>query len=341
MTNIKQLRPKATQWQKMPTHLGALYIGVLFSTSAIADEVLKFSHSYTENDARHEWAQFIADNVSEKTDGQVIINIFPNQEISRAQAQHSALRQGRIDLTIYPLPWLAGMIPLAEIGALPGLVTAPTDGLVWRDRAIWPMLTEAVESTGAVLAGSGWAMATIGSTGKAVILPEDVDGLRMRGLGAASEQMLNSNGATITSLPASELYQALQTGVLTGVLTQFASFEGYNLEEVIEHLQVGPGYIGGMHTILLSTDMEQQIGSEHFDLVMEAIQESEVWFAEKMIEDSQRIAEEFESAGVQVNELSDEEVAAWVSNARDTAWPYFIERVPEGKAALEAVETPL
>lgn len=341
MTSKQQLWPTKAQSRNMQVHLVALCVGAMISTSASAVEVLRFSHSYTESDARHEWAQFIADNVLEKTGGQVTINIFPNQEISRAQAQHSALRQGRIDLTIYPLPWLAGMIPLAEIGALPGLVTAPTDGLVWRDRAIWPMLAEAVESTGAILAGSGWAMATIGSTGEAVILPEDVDGLRMRGLGAASEQMLNSNGATITSLPASELYQALQTGVLTGVLTQFASFEGYNLGEVIEHLQVGPGYIGGMHTILLSTNMEQKIGSEHFDLVMEAIQESEVWFAEKMIEDSQRIAEEFESAGVQVHELSEEEVAAWVSNARDTAWPYFIERVPEGKAALEALETPL
>lgn len=313
----------------------------LASQTVFASEALRFSHSYTESDARHEWAQFIAERVTEKTDGEVTINIYPNQEISRAQAQHGALRQGRIDLTIYPLPWLAGMVPLAEIGALPGLVTDPTDGLVWRERAIWPMLTEAIGSTDVILAGSGWAMATIGNTGDPVKLPEDVSGLRMRGLGGASEQMLNANGATITSLPASELYQALQTGVLSGVLTQYASFEGYNLHEVIDHLQVGPGYIGGMHAILVSTDLEQKVGSEDFAHIMEAVQESEAWFAEKMVEESQRIAEEFESLGVKLYELSDDELEAWVENARETAWPYFIERVPEGEAALEAVEKPL
>ncbi|MCE8022081.1 TRAP transporter substrate-binding protein DctP [Halomonas sp. MCCC 1A11036] len=313
----------------------------LASQAVFASEILRFSHSYTEGDARHEWAKFIAERVEEKTDGEVRINLYPNQEIFRAQAQHGALRQGLIDLTIYPLPWLSGMVPLAEIGALPGLVADPTDGLVWRERTIWPMLAEAIESTGVILAGSGWAMASIGSTGDPVALPEDVAGLRMRGLGGASEQMLNANGATITSLPASELYQALQTGVLTGVLTQYASFEGYNLHEVIDYLQVGPGYVGGMHAILLSAGLEQKVGSEHFAHIMEAVQESEVWFAEKMIEDSQRIAEEFERQGVQLYELSNEELAAWIENARETAWPYFIERVPEGAAALEAVNTPL
>lgn len=310
------------------------------SQVAMAETTLRFSHSYTESDARHEWAQYIAERVDEKTEGEVIINIYPNQQIAKAQAQHQGLRQGRLDLTIYPMPWLTGMMPLAEIGALPGLVTDPTEGLDWRDMKIWPMLEEAVAGTGVVLGGSGWAMATIGNTGSPVMRPGDLDGHRMRGLGRASEQMLNSSGATITSLPASELYQALQTGVLTGVLTQFASFEGYNMHEVIDHLQVGRGYIGGMHGILLNARMEAKVGATHYQAILDAIEESEAWFAEKMIEDSARIGEEFGRKGVTLYELSEEDLQVWMEHARETAWPYFIDSVPNGAAALEAINQP-
>lgn len=311
------------------------------SQAALAETTLRFSHSYTENDARHEWAQFIVDRVDERTNGEVIIGIYPNQQISKAQAQHQGLRQGRLDITIYPMPWLSGMAPLAEIGALPGLVTDPTEGLDWREMKIWPMLEEAVAGTGVVLGGSGWAMATIGNTGDPIKRPADLDGHRMRGLGRASEEMLNSGGATITSLPASELYQALQTGVLTGVLTQFASFEGYNMHEVIDHLQVGRGYIGGMHGILLNAQLEDKVGAEHYEVILDAIEESEAWFAEKMIEDSARIAEEFANKGVTLYELTEEDLQVWMDHARDTAWPYFIESVPNGEAALEAINQPL
>lgn len=312
----------------------------LVSQAALADTNIRFSHSYTENDARHEWAQDIADRVGDKTNGSVTINIFPNQQISRAQAQHQGLRQGRLDMTIYPMPWLSGMAPLAEIGALPGLVTDPTEGLDWRHREIWPMLEQAVAETGVVLGGSGWAMATIGNTGSPIMRPDDLDGHRMRGLGRASEEMLNSSGATITSLPASELYQALQTGVLSGVLTQYASFEGYNMHEVIDHLQVGRGYIGGMHGILLSNDLEEKVGSTHYQAILNAIEESESWFAEKMIEDSVRIAEYFADKGVTLYELSEEDLEVWMTHAQNTAWPYFIDSVPEGAAALEAINQP-
>ncbi|WP_028239610.1 TRAP transporter substrate-binding protein [Stutzerimonas azotifigens] len=313
----------------------------LGSQGVMAATNLKFSHSYTQSDARHEWAAHVAGLINEKTNGEVTVSIHPNQQISKAMAQHQGLQQRRIDMAIYPLPWLSGMAPLTEIGALPGLVTEPKDGLVWRERRIWPMLEQAVASTGVVLAGSGWAMATIGNTGKPILLPSDLAQNKMRGLGKSSESMLMENGATITSLPASEIYQGLQTGVLTGVLTQYASFEGYNLNEVIDHLMVGKGFIGGMHTILLSPGVQKKVGDQHYQAILEAVQESEAWFADKMAADSQRIAQEFGERGVTLHSLSDEQLQAWLDNAKKTAWPWFVKNVPEGADALKAIDEPL
>lgn len=301
---------------------------------------LKFSHAYTDGDMRDLWAEHIAELVAKKTGGDVTIEVYPNQQLFKAKAQHQALERDRIDLAIYPLPWLSGMAPLTEIGALPGLVTTPQDGVVWRERAIWPMLEESVASTGVVLGGGGWAMATIGNTGEPILLPSDMSGRKMRGLGKATETMMAENGATITSLPASEIYQALQTGVLTGVLTQYASFSGYNLDEVIDHLLVGKGFIGGFHGILVAPGVEKKLGPDGYAALMQAIAESEGWFADEAAKETEAVAAAFEAKGVKIHRLNEEQLAAWQDDARKTAWVYFAETVPNGKQALEAIEQP-
>jgi len=308
---------------------------------AMAQTTLRFSHSYTDGDTRDNWADQIAEQMAAKTDGRVLIEVYPNQQLFKAKAQADAVARNRLDLAIYPLPWLSGRAPITEIGALPGLVTSPMDGVEWRQRAIWPMLQEAVSATGVELVGSGWAMATIGSAGEAVIMPEDLAGHKVRGLGKATEQMMSALGATITSVPASEIYQSLQTGVLSGVLTIYSSFEGYSLNEVTDHLMVGPGFVGAMHAVLAAPKLEKKLGAEDYAILMDVIEESEAVFAEQNVKDNARIVEAFAAAGVQVHELTDEQVAAWHQAARDYAWKYFREEIEGGVEALEAVEQPL
>lgn len=306
-----------------------------------AETTLRFSHSYTDGDTRDVWADQIAEQMLEETDGRVVIEVFPNQQLFKAKAQADAVARNRLDLAIYPLPWLSGRAPIAEIGALPGLVTSPLDGVKWRKHAIWPMLQDAVADTGVRLVGSGWAMATIGSVGEAVVMPEDLAGHKVRGLGVATEYMMGELGATVTSVPGSEIYQSLQTGVLSGVLTIYSSFEGYSLNEVTDHLMVGPGFVGAMHAVIAAPGLEEKLGHADYATLLNVIEESEVRFAEQSAEDNARIVQAFVDAGVDVHTLTQEQVAAWHQAARDYAWKYFKEQVEGGAAALEAVEQPL
>ncbi len=319
-----------------------LIAGGMFGATAQATAAneLKFSHSYTADDTRHLWAEKIGELIAEKTDGEVTVKVFPNQQLFKARAQYDGLVQNRIDMAIYPLPWLSGKAPLAEIGALPGVVSEPADGLIWRERAIWPMLEEAVAATGVILGGGGFAMGTIGNTGDPIVVPADMAGHKMRGLGRATEAMMMENGATVTSLPASEIYQALQTGVLTSVLTIYSSFEGYNLQEVVDHMLVGKGFVGAMHAVLLSPGLEDKIGEENYQSVLLAIKESEPWFAEQATGEQEQIVADFEAAGVQIHRLDDAQAALWQADAEKTAWAYFREQVPNGDEALKALDTP-
>ena len=87
-----------------------------------------------------------------------------------------------------------------------------------------------------------WFSGGIGSTAKMIKLPADVDGLKLRAAGKKFEFMMREAGASITSMPSSEVYQAIATGVLNTVLTSAASFVSYRLYEQLKYANVPTKY---------------------------------------------------------------------------------------------------
>jgi hypothetical protein len=80
-----------------------------------------------------------------------------------------------------------------------------------------------------------WYGGGIGSRGKVVALPQDAKGLKFRAAGKFFEHLLNTQGASITSMASSEIYMALQTKVLDACMTSAESFVSYRLYEQLEY----------------------------------------------------------------------------------------------------------
>nr|WP_273145251.1 hypothetical protein [Halomonas sp.] len=65
-----------------------------------------------------------------------------------------------------------------------------------------------------------WLAGGFASSQNGITSPETVDGQTFRAAGPAFEQMLEGAGASIASMPSSEIYTALQTGVLDARCTK-------------------------------------------------------------------------------------------------------------------------
>src|SRR3546814_5877196 len=88
-----------------------------------------------------------------------------------------------------------------------------------------------------------------------LLSPESMEGQVTRAAGPAFEQMLVGAGASIASMPSSEIYTGMQTGVLDAANTSSGSFVSYRLYEQVTCLtEPGDPALCFMYApILLST----------------------------------------------------------------------------------------
>ena len=98
--------------------LGFLLTGVLSSPGAFAQEtkVLKVSHQFPggtidQGDFRDRLVRKFAQEVEQKTNGQLKFEIYPSGSLVKAKQQFDAMANGSLDMSLYPLAYSGGKIP--------------------------------------------------------------------------------------------------------------------------------------------------------------------------------------------------------------------------------------
>jgi TRAP-type C4-dicarboxylate transport system substrate-binding protein len=74
---------------------------------------------------------------------------------------------------------------------------------------------------------------------KVIRTPDDLKGLKVRVAGATAAEVATAMGATPVQMPISQVYNALQTGLIDGVITGHSTLTDFKLDEVADALTVG------------------------------------------------------------------------------------------------------
>jgi len=75
--------------------------------------------------------------------------------------------------------------------------------------------------------------------GRNVRTPADLAGLKIRVSGSAAASVVESLGATPVQMPAGEMYNALQTGLIDGIITGSSAIGDFRLDEVADSYTFG------------------------------------------------------------------------------------------------------
>jgi len=160
----------------------------------------------------------------------------------------------------------------------------------------------------------------------------------MRAAGPAFDEMLAEAGASIASMPSSEIYTAMQTGVLDGANTSSGSFVSYRIYEQVTCLTApGKNALWFMYEpVLISEQSWDKLTPEQQEALAAAGQKAEEFFANKAAELDQKMVDVFRENGVEVISMSPENYQAWLDIAKKSSYKTFAEKVPNGQALIDA-----
>src|SRR5680860_441989 len=199
---------------------------------------MRLSHQWPKasdegGDFRARLAQKFAEQVAQRTDDEVQIRVAPNSSLIDATEQYKAMSQGTIDMTVFPVVYAVGQYPAFDVTSLPCLIRSQSQAQNWQTAEIGRRLESIFEKAGSKILVWNWNSLCAGvKQGPPIVAPDDVrSGAVWRGAGPRLEQLLEKAGASITSMSSSEIYSALQTGVLDAFATSPGSYFSYRLYE--------------------------------------------------------------------------------------------------------------
>jgi len=300
--------------------------------------VLKVSHQFAAGDVRDQMGRIFGDKVTEKTNGEIQFRHYPAQSLFKARDQWDAMRKGALDMSVFPLDYAAGKVPQFSITLMPCTLTTVEQGISWRNKPIGKKIEALMEQNDVKNVMWAWFDGGVGSKVKQIKVPEDVKGTKMRAAGKKFELMLQEAGASITSMPSSEAYHALATGVIDTMLTSSASFVSYRLYEVLKYINVPRDYsiwfmtenlCMSMSTWKKLTPQQQKIFTEVADWM------SEKWIVPNFKTLVDELIQEYTKAGVEIHYMNQAEFDLWLDFAKKTAWKDFAQTVEGGQELLD------
>jgi TRAP-type C4-dicarboxylate transport system substrate-binding protein len=306
---------------------------------------LRLSHQWPDatgegGDFRSQIAQQFADKVTEATDGDVTVQVFPNSSLVKSTEQYDAMMQGALDLSVFPLDYASGRVPEWSITLMPALVPNHETAQAWQDAEIGKRVEKIMDDNGVKILTWVWNAGAIGTQDKAVQKPSDVKrGMTMRAAGSHVERMLEDAGAGITSLPSNEIYTAMQTGVLDAAVTSTGSFASYNLQEQVKSFTSPSDHTFWFmfEPLIISKKALEGMCQEHQDAVTTAGADLQEFAYTASEEDDARVEKVFADAGVDVVQMDDAAFAEWQELAKKQ-WDAFAKSVDGGQELLDLAQ---
>ncbi|MDM8553548.1 TRAP transporter substrate-binding protein DctP [Desulfococcaceae bacterium HSG7] len=299
---------------------------------------LKVSHQFAAGDVRDQMARVFGDMVTKKTNGEIKFRYYPAKSLYKPKAQWDAMRKGALDMSVFPLDYASGKVPQLSITLMPCSVTSIKQGLTWRDKPIGKKVNALMEKNGVRNLVWAWFDGGMGSKIRQIKVPADVKDTKLRAAGKKFEFMMREAGASITSMPSSETYHALSTGVLDTMMTSSASFVSYRLYEVLKYINAPRDYsIWYMaENLVISQKTWERLSPEQQKIFNEVSEEMHKnWVVQNFKSLVDKLIEAYTKAGVEIHYMTKAEFDQWLAFAQKTAWKEYADKVEGGQEFLD------
>ncbi len=323
--------------------LSALTAATMTTAATAADYMLKFSHVVSENTPKGKAALFFEKRLEELSKGKIDVQVYPNSQLYKDKAVLKAIKLDSVQMACPSFSKFTKTVPQLALFDLPFLFDSMEHVHKVQDGAVGQKLKDLVAAKGFVVLNY-WdnAFKQISSAKKALLKPEDAKGQKFRIMSSkVLEAQFKAIGANPQVMPFSEVYSALQQGVIDGQENTNSNIYTKKFYEVQKYMTLSNhGYLG--YLVVMSKKFYNSLPKELQDAVQQAMKEAtakEREFAAQLDKEQLGKIKEYadKTKKLEIFTLSDEQKAAW-KKVMSTIYPQFYDNSVIGKDLIEAAQ---
>lgn len=320
----------------MKSSIIAAAAALALTASGLSAAELRLSHQWSTKDVRHKVAQIVADEVA-AANVDLEIKIFPSKSLFKPREQYKPLSRGQLDMTVFPLSYAGGQQPAFNLTLMPGLVKNHDHAARLNESPFMDAIEAKMADDDVMVLVHGYLAGGFVGKDKCITSPDDVKGLQTRAAGKAFEQMLAGAGASIASMASSEIYNAMQTGVLQAANTSSSSFVSYRIFEQVKcYTPAADVALWFMYQpMLMNKSTFDGLNADQQAAIMAGAKKAEAYYLDEAKKQDAASVEAYKAAGVEIANMTPAEFEAWRAIAQETSYAKFVSEVPDGQALLD------
>ena len=325
---------------RFPSLVRSLFMTACLSAAPLvagaADVTIRFPVEYSADIAPGVANREFKQLIEERTKGRVEVKLFPSGSLYKGLDLVQAILRGDAEMSTLTSAYTTAVSPKLSVFELP---YAFSDRRAFYkavdDKGFMEKTYEEVEAKGAKIIGvlpyDHFAFAT---RDKPLRTPQDMKGLKIRGLGKTNSAMLSALGASAVSLNLVELSPALQQGVIDGLNAPIDIVLAYKWYESVKNVTYAPAYLA-FYPWMVNAKWWKGLDPDLRTVIQDTAVEVALRHRTRSEAETQKAIEALRGHGVNVHVQTEAERQAW-ADATATVWSDFAPQV--GKDLIERVK---
>ncbi|SFB30891.1 tripartite ATP-independent transporter solute receptor, DctP family [Rhizobium sp. NFR07] len=299
------------------------------SGSALAEirqHTLKFAAANSKGHPQVTGMEKFAEIVKEKSGGKMVVNLFPGGALGGDLQTVASLQGGTVEMLVLNAGIMASLSKSFGAVDLPFLFDSGEEADKVMDGPFGKSLADKLPPFGLVgLAYWELGFRNVTNDRRLIAKLEDIKGLKIRTLQSPIPiALFSSLGANAVPMPYPELYPALETGAVDGQENPYANILNAKFFEVQKYLTV-TRHQYNPQIVLISKPYWDQLNGEEQQILQDAAVEARDFQRTTSREAEVKALEEIKATGMQVTELSPEEL----QKLRDAVKPLIEKFTPD------------
>jgi tripartite ATP-independent transporter DctP family solute receptor len=310
---------------------GIAAAAALLATPAVAQTEIKLGHVGEPGSLFQKSADEFAKRANAKLGNKAKVIVYGSSQLGGDKEMIQKLKLGTLDMAV-PSTVMSSEVDLLGIFEMPYIVKDRAHMGRIEKEIFWPQIEPAIEKKGIkVLAVWENGVRHITNNKHPIKVPADLQGIKLRvPEGKWRVKMFQAYGANPSPMKFSELFTALQTGVMDGQENPFTQIYSAKLQEVQKYLSLS-GHVYTPAYVTVGTKRFESLPADVRKILEDTAKETQAFVYQTAAHDDEELLGKLKQAGMQVNDVDKD---AFVAASR-SIYEEFGKEVPGAKELID------